>query len=79
MNERLLTLDSWAERVYGDAAPCQTTLRRWARNGNIAPPPIKHGRAYFVREDAQYVLLSTNPRTPLVDRIRRDSAEKKRA
>ena len=79
MSERLLTLDAWAERIYGEAAPCPVTLRRWARNGNISPMPVKHGRAYFVRENAQYVSLTEGHRAPLVSRIRRDPAEKKRA
>lgn len=50
----LLTLESWARQTYGEAAPSLATLRRWARDCLIYPTPEKHGRAYFVRPDAQY-------------------------
>lgn len=35
--------------------PHMNTLRRWARAGKIFPFPKKHGRAYFVKEDARYI------------------------
>lgn len=55
MGEKLLTLEEWATEVYGKHPPALVTLRRWAREGRIHPTPEKHGRAYFVRADAQYV------------------------
>jgi hypothetical protein len=51
---KLIPLHDWAERTYGDAAPCIHTLRRWARDNRIAPAPQKHGRSYFVSPDARY-------------------------
>lgn len=55
MSERLTTLESWAQSIYGEAAPGIQTLRRWCRDGKIFPIPEKHGRSYFVRETARYV------------------------
>jgi predicted site-specific integrase-resolvase len=55
----LLTLTAWAQVRYGAAAPSLATLRRWARDGLIYPAPTKHGRAYFVRPDAQYLDAET--------------------
>lgn len=53
--EHLVTLEDWAKGCYGERAPYIGTLRRWARDGKIFPLPQKHGRAYFVRPDAQYI------------------------
>ncbi|HEF0022023.1 TPA: excisionase [Citrobacter amalonaticus] len=50
----LVTLTEWACLYYKDPPPIGT-LRRWARNGNIYPPPEKQGREYKVRDDAFYI------------------------
>lgn len=54
----LLTLEEWAKQTY-ETPPTLNTLRRWAREGFIYPPPEKHGRSYFVSPSARYV----EPRT----------------
>ena len=53
--EKLTTLESWAEALYGEHAPSIFTLRRWCREGRILPLPKKHGRTYFVSEGARYI------------------------
>lgn len=55
MSEKLTTLEAWARLKYGESAPFIGTLRRWAREGKIYPPPKKHGRSYYVPTDAEYV------------------------
>lgn len=55
MADRLTTLESWAAKRYGEAAPSIHTLRRWARDAKIFPLPKKHGRTYFVEETAEYI------------------------
>lgn len=50
-----ITLQRWATLRYGDDAPHDNTLRRWARDGFIYPVPRKQGRAYFVDEQAIYL------------------------
>lgn len=51
----LVTLTTWAKRRYPDNPPAIVTLRRWARNGNIYPPPELEGREYRVDPDAFYI------------------------
>lgn len=55
MSEKLVTLERWGQIKYGDDVPFIGTLRRWARDGKIYPLPKKHGRSYFVAENAEYV------------------------
>lgn len=55
MTREMLTLKEWGRRIYGAAIPSIGTLRRWAREGRIAPRAEKHGRAYFVEPDARYI------------------------
>jgi predicted site-specific integrase-resolvase len=52
---RMTTLEAWAAAKFGEHAPRVDTLRRWARDGKIYPVPRKHGRSYYVSEQAQYV------------------------
>jgi len=66
---KLITLQAWAESIYGEASPSLFTLRKWARNRNIVPPPRKHGRTYYVQPDAEYVSY-VGGRLQLIDRIR---------
>lgn len=55
MTAKLITLERWAEVKFGDSPPFIGTLRRWAREGKIYPHPKKHGRAYYLPENAEYV------------------------
>lgn len=48
-----VTLDEWATDQFR-TPPSQSTLRKWAREGRIAPAPVKHGRSYYVESDAHY-------------------------
>ncbi|WP_447879759.1 excisionase [Serratia fonticola] len=53
---KLLTLEEWCDETYtGGARPTLPTLQRWARNGNIYPPPEKHGKKYCVKPGAIYI------------------------
>ncbi|QFH71037.1 excisionase [Enterobacter sp. E76] len=51
---KLVTLEEWAEDTY-TCPPSVATLRRWARNGNIYPPPERHGTRYQVEPNAIYI------------------------
>jgi hypothetical protein len=55
MAEKLISLERWGRVKYGDDVPFIGTLRRWVREGKIYPPPKKHGRSYFLSENAEYV------------------------
>lgn len=48
-----LTLAEWAADHFR-TPPSINTLRKWAREGRIAPPPIKHGRSYYVEPNSYY-------------------------
>jgi hypothetical protein len=50
---KLVTLEEWAKCRYVKP-PTPKTLRRWARDAKIVPPPKKQGRAYYVQEDAHF-------------------------
>ena len=54
----LIDLQTWIDRTYGANPPVLRTVRRWCRQGKIFPPPQKHGRNYYVEENARYC---TNP------------------
>ena len=51
---KLLPLEEWANETYAKP-PTLSTLRRWARNGNIYPPPEKHGTSYQVEPGSIYI------------------------
>lgn len=48
-----VTLDKWAE-AHLNPPPPVATLRTWAREGRFEPAAVKHGRRYYVDEDAHY-------------------------
>ncbi|WP_250481855.1 MULTISPECIES: excisionase [unclassified Caballeronia] len=51
---KLVTLDQWAEALFGAAKPHRNTLLNWRKNGRIVPQPIKCGAKYFVEPTAVY-------------------------
>jgi hypothetical protein len=52
---KLVPLDIWAARRYGEKPPSIHTLRRWVREAKIVPVPKKNGRSYYVSENARYI------------------------
>lgn len=71
MAERLIPLDAWARRKYGEHMPSVWTLRAWARDAKIVPLPKKHGRSYYVAESAEYI----HPNDPAYLKALRESAK----
>ncbi|MDE1714898.1 excisionase (plasmid) [Chromobacterium amazonense] len=49
------SLEEWAASKFGAHGPELGTLRKWARNGCIFPPPQKVGRKWLVESHANYV------------------------
>ncbi len=73
---RLITLEQWLELNYDTrAAPSIGTARRWAKNGNIHPQPVKNGRSYYLSQSAVY----TSGSSDLVERLIREQAEEAHA
>lgn len=52
---KLVSLEDWAKRMFGDRKPHRNTLRNWRKQGLINPLPVKCGRSYFVEPDAVYM------------------------
>lgn len=69
---RLITLEAWLKLNFETGtAPAIGTARRWAAAGKIYPKPLKHGRSYYVTQDARYTERPNEPpRIRLVDRLR---------
>lgn len=49
----MLSLDKWADRF--NPKPHPNTLRRWAKDGQIVPCPVKLGKTYYVPENARHI------------------------
>lgn len=70
---KLVTLELWAESNLSPA-PGIGTLRTWARDGRFSPEAVKHGRTYYVAEDAKYCApkpLQRDYGASLINRIER--------
>jgi predicted site-specific integrase-resolvase len=50
--DRLITIEEW--RVRFSKPPAISTVRRWIRQGRIAPTPAKFGKQYYLTEEATY-------------------------
>ena len=64
-----ITLTAWAAKQF-DPAPCENTLRIWARGGRIVPAPMKIGRTYFVEPTARHI-AEVMAENRLASRLRR--------
>lgn len=60
-SEPLVKLSTWISENYrgSSEAPGMVTVRRWAREGLIQPPPEKHGRSFYVVPSARYTPRSS--------------------
>lgn len=52
-DEPLLTLEEWRHQRFS-FPPCVATVRQWIKHGYIDPPPVKHGRSYYIQPGAIY-------------------------
>ncbi|WP_395701231.1 excisionase [Aquabacterium sp.] len=68
MAKKILLLE-WASRRY-DPPPPLFTLRRWAREGEIQPPPELVGKAYYVLENAERIGVPDPDYSTLVERLK---------
>ncbi|MGU7839435.1 excisionase [Burkholderia sp. AW33-5] len=55
MTPALIPVREWAQQIFGSHAPHPNTLLNWIHSGKILPRPMKVGRGYFCRPDAEYV------------------------
>lgn len=47
-----IPLKDWAAARY-DPPPSARTLQKWAREGDLHPPPVKVGRSYYIAANAR--------------------------
>ena len=47
---RLITLQDWAKEEFGDLAPSERVLKKYAQGKMMAPPAIKVGRYWMMTE-----------------------------
>ncbi|WP_421550900.1 excisionase [Kluyvera intermedia] len=52
---RMLSLIDWAQEEFGEQAPSERVLKKYAKGKMIAPPAVKVGRNWMVDRDARYV------------------------
>lgn len=45
---RLITLQDWAKEEFGDLAPSERVLKKYAQGKMMAPPAIKVGRYWMI-------------------------------
>lgn len=64
MAAQLVSVYSWAEHLFGERCPHRNTLLKWIHLGKIRPMPLKVGREYFCKPDAEYV-------DPVADKVNR--------
>lgn len=55
----LLPLREWAVSIFGEAKPCDNTLRAWAASGKIVPAPTKIGKRLYCVAQATYCRSGT--------------------
>ncbi|MCH7127892.1 excisionase [Escherichia coli] len=77
---QMLTLEEWAAEKYRSNPPSLSTLQRYAKQNMFAPPAMKQGRRWRVREDAEIVGDLTTPLikrsdSPALQRILNDGCQ----
>lgn len=61
---RMLPLLEWAKEEFGDLAPSERILKKYAKGQMIVPPAQKIGREWMVDRDARYVGEMAAPKLP---------------
>lgn len=58
---RLVSIEEWAKGEFDEPVPSMPTLLKYAKNGMIAPQPVKAGRRWRVEKTARFVGISATP------------------
>ncbi len=64
---RMITLTAWAEEEFGHPVPSTATLCKYAKNGMIAPLPVKVGKCWRVERSARFVGAQGKPEVKSTD------------
>jgi hypothetical protein len=68
MSDKAVLLETWGAQRF-DPPPSLWTLRAMVRADKIRPRPVKIGKAYYVKPDAEVIDPARRP--TLVDRLKR--------
>ncbi|MFW0766507.1 excisionase [Trabulsiella odontotermitis] len=62
---RMIPLLDWAKEEFGEQAPSERVLKKYAKGKMISPPAIKVGRYWMVDRSARYVGILAAPQLPV--------------
>lgn len=58
---RMISLIDWAKEEFGEQAPSERVLKKYAKGRMMAPPAVKVGRNWLVDREARYVGVIAEP------------------
>lgn len=61
---RMIPLVDWAREEFGDQAPSERILKKYAKGKMMAPPAIKVGRCWMVDRESRFVGVLAEPQVP---------------
>ena len=61
---RLITLQDWAKEEFGDLAPSERVLKKYAQGKMMAPPAIKVGRYWMIDRNSRFCRNACRTATP---------------
>nr|WP_318380473.1 excisionase [uncultured Enterobacter sp.]DAL63532.1 MAG TPA_asm: excisionase [Caudoviricetes sp.] len=62
---RMIPLIDWAREEFGEQAPSERVLKKYAKGKMMAPPAIKVGRCWMVDRSARFVGVLAEPKLPV--------------
>ncbi len=62
---RMIPLLDWARDEFGEQAPSERILKKYAKGRMMAPPAIKVGRCWMVDREARFVGVLAEPQVPI--------------
>lgn len=61
----MIPLLDWARDEFGEQAPSERILKKYAKGRMMAPPAIKVGRCWMVDREARFVGVLAEPQVPV--------------
>ena len=61
---RMIPLLDWAKEEFGEQAPSERILKKYAKGKMMVPPAIKVGRCWMVDRNARFVGMLVEPKIP---------------
>ena len=61
---RMISLTEWAGEEFGEMAPSERVLKKYAKGKMIVPPAVRVGRLWMVDREARFVGVLAEPQLP---------------